>query len=237
MLPIRGTRNMLYDEEKDAIYNANSDRYEKNRYDPSGNYLMTHYIKEDGTRSITTFHSLKYQAYNPNEVVVGNHQNQVGHDDDDSLNNDITNLYLTDAKENCNRPRHHIRASEAQKRRCSDPKERSRRSQVAKKALDDPQRRESFFGAAERYRSDPENRKEIAKKQKRIYESSPIKNVFETANELRKRKIKCLETEEVFESISAAARVLDLSPGNVSAVVRGRIRSTKGYSFKEVSNE
>ena len=237
MLPIRGTRNMFYDEKGDAIYNANSGRYEKNHYDPSGNYLMTHYIKEDGARSITTFHSLKYQAYNPNEIVVGNHQNQVGHDDDNSLNNDISNLYLTDAKENCNRPRHYIRASEAQKKRCSAPEERVRRSQAAKKALEDPQRRSSFFGAAERYRSDPENRKEIAKKQKRIYESSPIKSVFETANEIRKRKIKCLETGEVFESINAAARALGLSPGNVSAVIRGRIRTTKGYSFKEVSDE
>lgn len=237
MLPIRGTCNMFYDEKRDAIYNANADRYEKNHYNPSRMYLMTHYIKSNGERSITTFHSLKYQAYHPDEFVIGNSENQVGHDNDDSLDNDILNLYLTDAKENCNRLRHHIRASEAQRKRCSFPEERERRSRVAKKSLENPERKAALFKAAEYYRSDPENRKEIARKQKVIYDNSPIKEVFEKANDSRKRRIKCLETGDVFESINAAARKFGLSPGNVSAVINGRIRSTKGYRFEEVEQK
>lgn len=234
MLPIRGTKNMFYDEEMDAIYNGNSNRYEKNHFNPSGMYLMTHYVKENGKRSITTFHSLKYQAYHQNEFIIGNRENQVGHDNDDSLDNDISNLYPTNAKENCNRPRHHIRASESQRRRCASPEERMRRSRSAKISLENQERRTALFEGAERYRSNPENLKEIARKQKLIYETSPIKTIFEEQNKARKRKIRCAETGQIFESINAAARELGLSPGNVSAVVNGRIRATKGYHFEEV---
>ena len=49
--------------------------------------------------------------------------------------------------------------------------------------------------------------------------------------------IYCLEINKIFESISDAAKQLNLSDGNICSVLKGRIKSTKGYHFEYISKE
>jgi hypothetical protein len=48
----------------------------------------------------------------------------------------------------------------------------------------------------------------------------------------QKRKVKCIDTKQVFESASAAAKALDLYPENILHVCHDRIKTTGGYRFE-----
>ncbi len=54
--------------------------------------------------------------------------------------------------------------------------------------------------------------------------------------EKRCRKIRCIETGEIFPSIKAAAEEYDLNAPNISAVLAGKLRSIKGCSFEYVDD-
>ena len=49
--------------------------------------------------------------------------------------------------------------------------------------------------------------------------------------------IYCPELDKVYASISAAARELDLSDGNICQVVLGKAESTKGYHFIRINRK
>lgn len=50
-------------------------------------------------------------------------------------------------------------------------------------------------------------------------------------SEWSKKKIKCVENDIIYESISEAARCLNLDKGNISKVIKGKQKNTKGYRF------
>lgn len=51
-----------------------------------------------------------------------------------------------------------------------------------------------------------------------------------------KTKIKCIETNQIFNSQSEASRILNLSCGNINGVLRGKRQKTKGYTFVYVDD-
>lgn len=48
----------------------------------------------------------------------------------------------------------------------------------------------------------------------------------------KSKMIRCLETDEVFATVSEAAKKIDTCTSNVSAVCKGRYKKTKGFSFE-----
>lgn len=52
-----------------------------------------------------------------------------------------------------------------------------------------------------------------------------------------KKKIYCVNNSTVYESISLAAKKLNLSVGNVGSVLKGRYKQTNGYVFKYVGDQ
>ena len=55
---------------------------------------------------------------------------------------------------------------------------------------------------------------------------------FYTLNQNRKKKILCVETNEIFDSICEAAKYYDLSVGNLSSVLHGKRHTTGGYHWE-----
>lgn len=51
------------------------------------------------------------------------------------------------------------------------------------------------------------------------------------------KKIVCLNNGNIYYGISEAARQLGLSVGNISEAVNGKIKHTKGFSFRFINNE
>lgn len=55
---------------------------------------------------------------------------------------------------------------------------------------------------------------------------------YKGGNEKLRKTVYCITTNEVYESINAAAAALGLNIGNVSACCNGRQKSTRGYEFE-----
>lgn len=50
------------------------------------------------------------------------------------------------------------------------------------------------------------------------------------------KKIKCIETGEVFESIAAASRKLGIKSQTLSTAVNGKVKSTHGLHFEQIND-
>ena len=53
-------------------------------------------------------------------------------------------------------------------------------------------------------------------------------------NETRKKSIKCVETNEIFTSLSEASKKYNISIGNISSVIHGKRKSAGGYHWIEL---
>ena len=53
-------------------------------------------------------------------------------------------------------------------------------------------------------------------------------------NETRKKSIKCVETNEIFTSLSEASKKYNISVGNISSVIHGKRKSAGGYHWIEL---
>ena len=53
-------------------------------------------------------------------------------------------------------------------------------------------------------------------------------------NEKRKRKILCVETNEIFNSLSEASRKYNISVGNISSVINGKRKTAGKFHWKKV---
>jgi hypothetical protein len=72
-----------------------------------------------------------------------------------------------------------------------------------------------------------------------VTQSRNIKHSYEIgfrkpSGGLPPRRVEIIETGEVFESLSAAARYIDGDSGNIANCLQGRQRKHKGYSFNYV---
>lgn len=56
-------------------------------------------------------------------------------------------------------------------------------------------------------------------------------NGYNTTFYAKGRKIKCIETGEIFNSVSEAARKIGVSQGQMSKVCQGKLRIARGYHF------
>ena len=63
-----------------------------------------------------------------------------------------------------------------------------------------------------------------------------MKNGYETSyfkilNESRKKKIQCIETQENFDSLTAASKAYGIPCGNISKVLKGERKTAGGYHW------
>lgn len=67
---------------------------------------------------------------------------------------------------------------------------------------------------------------------KRASEAFKTSKARKRASEARKKKIICIELNEVFNSVSQAAELLNIDQGFISNVLTGRNKTAKGYHFE-----
>ena len=79
---------------------------------------------------------------------------------------------------------------------------------------------------------------EWKKNHRRSYKAAAYQGwLFEITSKMHGRKIKCVETGEIFPSQRKAAEVLNLNHKAINAVLKGRYKSTGGYSFTYVNED
>ena len=81
--------------------------------------------------------------------------------------------------------------------------------------------------------------KEIAQKSAKIRSEKMKENYANQGglfhlNESRKKRIKCVETNEIFASLSEASRKYNISVGNISSVIHGKRKSAGSYHWIEL---
>lgn len=81
--------------------------------------------------------------------------------------------------------------------------------------------------------------KEIAQKSAKIRSEKMKENYANQGglfhlNESRKKRIKCIETDEIFASLSEASKKYNISVGNISSVIHGKRKSAGGYHWIEL---
>ena len=81
--------------------------------------------------------------------------------------------------------------------------------------------------------------KEIAQKSAKIRSEKMKENYANQGglfhlNESRKKRIKCIETNEIFTSLSEASKKYNISVGNISSVIHGKRKSAGGYHWIEL---
>ena len=81
--------------------------------------------------------------------------------------------------------------------------------------------------------------KEIAQKSAKIRSEKMKENYANQGglfhlNESRKKRIKCVETNEIFTSLSEASKKYNISVGNISSVIHGKRKSAGGYHWIEL---
>lgn len=56
-------------------------------------------------------------------------------------------------------------------------------------------------------------------------------NGYVRTNDANKKKVICIETGNIYESVKSAAESIGANPTNVSAMLKGRQKSVKGFHF------
>ena len=54
----------------------------------------------------------------------------------------------------------------------------------------------------------------------------------ERAAKARQKKVQCIETQEIFESINAAAKAVNIDPRNISSCLTGRSKTSAGFHWR-----
>jgi hypothetical protein len=57
-------------------------------------------------------------------------------------------------------------------------------------------------------------------------------NSLGTTRPTLRKQVVCIESSQIFESISAAGKTLKLNPSHIGDVLKGRLKHTGGYTFK-----
>ena len=70
----------------------------------------------------------------------------------------------------------------------------------------------------------------INKRKQTIIEKK--KNGYVQTNAGHRKKVICVETREIFDSVKEASERFNINPSNISHVLKGKQKSTKGYHFE-----
>lgn len=106
---IKGYEGRYQVSNKGRVWSIVSQKYLKPLNNSNSGYLVVNLYAKNGKTKRELIHRLVALMFidNPNNFP------QVGHQDDNKNNNDASNLYWTDAKENCNHGKHFENLSKA----------------------------------------------------------------------------------------------------------------------------
>lgn len=94
------------------------------------------------------------------------------------------------------------------------------------------EKREKISKAQKGKKLSEEHRKNLSKPKSITHPCSEEKRQHIIEAKKDKKKIICIETNIIYESIHECARQMNLSATAICAAIRGRIKSTGGYHFK-----
>ena len=109
-----------------------------------------------------------------------------------------------------------------------NPTNRQKQSQRLKKIW--KEHPETMHNIGDWIKEHPEQRIAHSQFMKKNYNESHLKQV----NEKRKRRVKCVETGEIFESLMEACRAKNISCGNLSRVLSGKGKTAGGFHWEAV---
>lgn len=75
--------------------------------------------------------------------------------------------------------------------------------------------------------------KETIEKRKKTIEEKKL-NGFKKSNEGHKKKVICIESGQIFNSVKEASEYLNVHPSSISAHLKGRYKTCKGKHFTYV---
>ena len=121
----------------------------------------------------------------------------------------------------------------------SDPENRKKHSEIAKERYQDPAEHEKTAKALKKYYDEhPEEVEKITKAAKERAKTPEGKAQIDAAREkavaVMRKRVRCVETGEIFESVSAAAKQYHISHQNISAVCRRPQRTAAGKHWEYV---
>lgn len=112
----------------------------------------------------------------------------------------------------------------AQKKRyAEDPKACQKQSEGLKKRFSDPNEHKKQSETMKKYKAEHP----VTEETKRLISAKKTKY---------KKKVHCVETGEIFESVSAAAKFFNTEPTRISRVCRGVRQTYHGYHFEFVKD-
>ena len=149
-MDIKGYEGRYQVSNEGRVWSVISQKYLKPLVNANSGYLVVNLYAKNGKMKREGIHRLVALTFidNPDGLP------QVGHQDDDRFNNHVSNLYWTDAKENCNHGKH-----------------------------------------------------------------------FENLSKSRGKKVRCIETGEIYHSANEAARQLNICRSSISAACRGELKT------------
>jgi group I intron endonuclease len=65
--------------------------------------------------------------------------------------------------------------------------------------------------------------------------SEEAKANMSKSRDKQKISIKCLETGQIFSSISETAKIMGVNPGHIHRIINGKLKKSKGYTFEVVN--
>ena len=116
------------------------------------------------------------------------------------------------------------RKSAAQKKRyAEDPTACQKQSEGLKKRFSDPNERKKQSVKLKKYKAEHP----VSDETRRLISATKVKY---------RKKVRCVETGEIFESVSAATKFFNAEPTQISRVCRGVRKTYHGYHFEFVKD-
>lgn len=113
---------------------------------------------------------------------------------------------------------------------------------------DKQHRKEQSLRRKQYFKDNPEKKKELVDRLQKISknraneQSAFMKEKYQQGqhslyeiNQKRKRRIRCVETNEIFDSLTEASKKYNISVGNISSVINGKRKTAGNYHWESMN--
>ena len=169
------------------------------------------------------------------EIFILNTENKphIDHINTNRINNRVFNLRWVTLKENNNNPLTKKKMSESKKGRCLTEETKKKLSKIRKGKIFSEESKKKMSKAHKGKTLSEETKKKLSESHKGKHHSEESKKKM-SENSKIKRKVLCIETNVIYNSIAECSKAMNIFRDNISAVCRCKRKSVKGYHFKFV---